>query len=65
MEKPEKFRTSTGLEPVTSRSNQLSYEATDGGSWSFVSSNVPVMNESMDEVMYEINHILNCGYEIK
>ena len=65
MEKPEKFRTSTGLELVTSRSNQLSYEATDGGSWSFVSSNVPVMNESMDEMMYEINHILNCGYEIK
>ena len=24
------------------RSNQLSYEATDGGSWSFVGSNVPV-----------------------
>ena len=29
------------------RSNQLSYEATDVGSWSFVSSNVPVRNESM------------------
>ena len=28
------------------RSNQLSYEATDVGSWSFVGSNVPVMNES-------------------
>ena len=29
------------------RSNQLSYEATDVGSWSFVGSNGPVMNESM------------------
>ena len=28
-------------------SNQLSYEATDVGSWSFVGSNVPVRNESM------------------
>ena len=28
------------------RSNQLSYEATDVGSWSFVGSNVPVRNES-------------------
>ena len=29
------------------RSNQLSYKATDAGSWSFVGSNVPVRNESM------------------
>ena len=29
------------------RSNQLSYEATDVGSWSFVGSNGPVRNESM------------------
>ena len=28
------------------RSNQLSYEATDVGRWSFVGSNVPVRNES-------------------
>ena len=28
------------------RSNQLSYEATDIGSWSFVGSHVPVRNES-------------------
>ena len=28
------------------RSNQLSYEATDVGSWSFMGSNVPVRNES-------------------
>ena len=27
-------------------SNQLSYESTDAGSWSFVGSNVPVRNES-------------------
>ena len=29
------------------RSNQLSYEATDVGSWSFVASNDPMRNESM------------------
>ena len=29
------------------RSNQLSYEATDVGSWSFVGSNFPVRNESV------------------
>ena len=32
------------------RSNQLSYEATDFGNWSFVSSNEPVSNEC--EVIY-------------
>ena len=45
------------------RSNQLSYEATDVGSWSFVSSNEPVNNGI--EVIYEMFHILNCGFEIK
>ena len=30
------------------RSNQLSFEATDVGSWSFVGSNVPVRNEWCD-----------------
>ena len=46
------------------RSNQLSYEATDVGSWSFVSSNYnePVKNGC--EVIYEMFHILNCGFEI-
>ena len=34
------------------RSNQLSYEATDVGSWSFVSSNEPVKNGC--EVIYEM-----------
>ena len=52
LEKPEKFRPSTGFEPVTSRYRcdvltKLSHEATDVGSWSFVGSNVPKMNESM------------------
>ena len=37
------------------RSNQLSYEATDVGSWSFVGSNEPVRNEC--EVIYEVFHI--------
>ena len=45
------------------RSNQLSYEATDVGSSSFVSSNEPVKNGC--EVIYEMFHILNCGFEIK
>ena len=35
------------------RSNGLNYEARDGGSWSFVGWNFPVMNESI----YEINHM--------
>ena len=43
--------------------DQLSYEATDVGSWSFVSSNEPVKNGC--EVMYEMFHVLNCGVEIK
>ena len=44
------------------RSNQLSYEATDVGIWSFVSSNEPVTNEC--EVIYDMFHILNCGFEL-
>ena len=44
------------------RSNQLSFEATDVGSWSFVSSNEPVKNEC--EVIHEMFHILYCGFEI-
>ena len=47
------------------RSNQLSYEATDVGSWSFVGSNVPVRNEwTMKWYMKWIIY-MNCGYEIK
>ena len=45
------------------RSNLLSYEVTDVGSWSFVSSNEPVKNGC--EVIYEMFHILNCWFEIK
>ena len=48
---------------VVQRSNQLSYEAIDVGSWSFVGPKEPVRNEC--EVIYEIFHILNCGCEIK
>ena len=44
-------------------SNQLRYAATDIGSWSFVSSNEPVKNGW--EVIHELFHILNCGFEIK
>ena len=46
-------------------SHQLTYDDTDGGSWSFVGSNVPKMNESMDQMIHEMNHILSCGCEIK
>ena len=28
-------------------------------------SNFPVKNELMNEMICEMNHILNCGYEIK
>ena len=42
------------------RSNQLSYEATDVSSWSFVSPNEPVKNGC--EVIYEMFHILNCRF---
>ena len=48
---------------IVRRSNQLSYEGTDVGSWSFVGPKEPVRNEC--EVIYEIFHILNCGCEIK
>ena len=35
------------------RSHQLSDKATNCGSWSLVGSNVPVLNESVDEMIYE------------
>ena len=31
---------------------------TSGGNWSFVSGNVPLMNESMDEMINKMNDIL-------
>ena len=45
------------------RSNQLSYEHTDVGSYSFVGCKKPVRKEC--EVFYEIFHILNCRSEMK
>ena len=42
---------------LVQRSNQLSYEATDVGNWSFVSSSEP--KKSGCEVIYEMFHILN------
>ena len=45
------------------RSNQLSYEDTNIGSWPFVGRKEPVRNEC--EVLYEIFHILNCISEMK
>ena len=47
------------------RSNQLSYEATDVGSWSFVGSNCPVRNESMMKWYIWNESYMNCGYEVK
>ena len=44
-------------------SNQLSYEDTDIGSWSFVGPRERLRNEC--KVLYEIFHILNCGTEMK
>ena len=43
------------------RSNQLSYEATDVGSWSFAGSNVPEMHESMNEIIFTIQHIVKMS----
>ena len=65
VEKLRKFRTSTEIELMTlrynlvQRSNQLSYEATNVESWSFVGSKFPVRNKSMNEMIYEINYLLN------
>jgi len=59
---PNGARTRGPATPV-GRSNQPSHEATDVGSWSFVSSNEPVKNGF--EVIYEMFHILNCGFEMK
>ena len=51
---------------LVQHSNQLSYEATDVGSCSFVNSNFPMRNESINKMIHgSMNHILNCRYEIK
>ena len=39
------------------RSNQLSYEATDVGSWSFVGSNEPARNECEVKIIWNISYI--------
>lgn len=54
VEKPHKIQDFNGIwarvpAMTERRSNQLSYEDTDGAKWSFVVSAVPVMNESIDE----------------
>ena len=46
------------------RSNQLSYEATDVGSWSFVSSNEPVKNGCFINISYIIFIIFMKWFEI-
>ena len=54
------------LEIPVRRSNQLSYEATDVGSWSFVGSNVPVRNESMMKwYMKWITYLLRMWNQVK
>ena len=64
VKKPEKFRASTGFEPVTSRYRcdaltNWAMKPLNVGSWSFVGSNVPVRNEStlkwyMKCILYEL-----------
>ena len=63
MSSNEPVKNECDLAILVRRSNQLSYEATDVGSWSFVSSNGPVKNGC--EVIYEMFHILNREFEIK
>ena len=42
----------------------MSYVSTDVGSWSFVDSRVPVMSESMKEIIYEMNHTMYIELQI-
>ena len=70
VEKLEKIRTTTAFEPVTSR--YWLPALTNGarkpltlGTGHLRGSNFPVSNESMNKMIHEMNHILNCGYEIK
>ena len=71
VEKPEKFKISTVFEPVNSRcrcdvlTNWAMKLRMLIGSWSFVGSYLPLMNESTNKMIYEINHILNCEYIIQ
>ena len=43
---------------------QLSYEATDGGSWSFVGSNVPSEDKMINYVKWIIYHFVHSGYYV-
>ena len=45
-------------------SNQLSYEATDVGSWSFVGSNVPWGMNQWWNGIYEMNHIWTADMKL-
>lgn len=75
-EKPEKFRTWTGFEPVTcwywcdALTNWAMKLLMFSRSWSFVGSNVPVSDEWIKKKWYcymkWIIHVyaLNCGYQI-
>ena len=49
------------------RSNRLSYEATDVGSWSFLGSHVPVMSELMSEsaLIIYLKCIIHCNVGMK
>ena len=67
MKRLKKFWTPTGFEPVTSRrSNQLSYEATDDGTWSFVGKNNEWSWISGRNDIYEMTPAnMNCRHEIE
>ena len=54
-----------GLAIQVGRPNQLSYEATDVGSWSFVGSNGPERNESTMKWYIWSESYMTWGYEIK
>lgn len=60
VERPASARFQRSLNPrlrdAVRRANQLGYQATDVAHLSFVVSNVPVMNELMDDM------ILNCAF---
>lgn len=66
MKRLKQFWTPTGFEPVISqRSDQLSYEATHDGRWSFPGTNNAWSWINGRNDIYEITHILNCRHEIK
>ena len=44
------------------RSNQVRYKATDGGRWSFVGTNIRVMNESMETMIPSVMNAMFCNF---